>query len=32
MRPLGIVAVFGAVLGAIGHYMHQGPKVPPEEA
>jgi formate dehydrogenase beta subunit len=32
LRPLGLVAVIGTVLGAIGHYMHQGPKVPPEEA
>ena len=26
LRPLGVVAVFGAVLGAIGHFMYQGPK------
>ena len=32
LRPLGVVAVIGTVLGAIGHYMHQGPKVPPEDA
>jgi len=31
LRPLGIVAMMGAVLGAIGHFMHEGPKVPPEE-
>jgi len=31
LRPLGVVAMVGAVLGAIGHFMYQGPKVPPEE-
>ena len=30
LRPLGMVAVFGAVLGAIGHFMYQGPKEPRE--
>jgi len=30
LRPLGVVAVFGAVLGAIGHFMYQGPKEPRE--
>jgi formate dehydrogenase beta subunit len=30
LRPLGLLAMVGAVLGAIGHFMHQGPKVPPE--
>jgi formate dehydrogenase iron-sulfur subunit len=30
LRPLGVVAMFGAVLGAIGHFMYQGPKEPPE--
>jgi formate dehydrogenase beta subunit len=30
LRPLGVVAIFGAVLGAIGHFMYQGPKEPPE--
>jgi formate dehydrogenase iron-sulfur subunit len=28
LRPLGVMAIFGAVLGAIGHYMYQGPKEP----
>jgi formate dehydrogenase beta subunit len=28
LRPLGVVAIFGAVLGAIGHFMYQGPKEP----
>jgi formate dehydrogenase iron-sulfur subunit len=28
LRPLGAVAMLGAVLGAIGHYMYQGPKEP----
>ena len=31
LRPLGIVAMVGAVIGAFGHFMHQGPKAPPEE-
>jgi formate dehydrogenase iron-sulfur subunit len=31
LRPLGVVAIFGAVLGAIGHFMYQGPKEPPTE-
>jgi formate dehydrogenase iron-sulfur subunit len=30
LRPLGVVAIFGAVLGAIGHFMYQGPKEPRE--
>ena len=30
LRPLGVVAMLGAVLGAVGHFMHQGPKVPSE--
>jgi formate dehydrogenase N-like protein len=28
MRPLGLVAILGAVVGAIGHFMYQGPKEP----
>jgi formate dehydrogenase beta subunit len=28
LRPLGVVAIFGAVLGAIGHFLYQGPKEP----
>jgi len=28
VRPLGVAAIFGAVLGAIGHFMYQGPKEP----
>jgi formate dehydrogenase iron-sulfur subunit len=31
LRPLGVAAIFGAVLGAIGHFMYQGPKEPPAE-
>jgi formate dehydrogenase iron-sulfur subunit len=31
LRPLGILAMAGAVLGMFGHFMHQGPKAPPEE-
>jgi formate dehydrogenase iron-sulfur subunit len=31
LRPLGILAMVGAVLGAFGHFMSQGPKLPPEE-
>jgi formate dehydrogenase iron-sulfur subunit len=31
LRPLGVVAMVGAVLGAIGHYFYQGPVVPPED-
>jgi formate dehydrogenase iron-sulfur subunit len=31
LRPLGVLAMVGAVLGAIGHFMYEGPKVPPEE-
>jgi formate dehydrogenase beta subunit len=31
LRPLGLVAMLGAVLGAFGHYMSYGPKEPPEE-
>jgi formate dehydrogenase beta subunit len=30
LRPLGVAAIFGAVLGAIGHFMYQGPKEPRE--
>jgi formate dehydrogenase beta subunit len=26
LRPLGLVAVFGAILGTLGHYMNHGPK------
>jgi formate dehydrogenase iron-sulfur subunit len=26
LRPLGIVAIFGAVIGAFGHYMNHGRK------
>ena len=28
LRPLGVVAMIGAVLGAVGHFMYQGPKEP----
>ncbi|PYQ54720.1 MAG: formate dehydrogenase subunit beta [Acidobacteria bacterium] len=31
LRPLGLVAMLGAVLGVFGHYMSYGPKDPPEE-
>jgi formate dehydrogenase beta subunit len=31
LRPLGVLAMVGAVLGAFGHFMHQGPKAPPDE-
>jgi formate dehydrogenase iron-sulfur subunit len=31
LRPLGILAMVGAVLGVMGHFMHQGPKVPRQE-
>jgi formate dehydrogenase beta subunit len=31
LRPLGLVAMVGAVFAAIGHFMHEGPKVPPDE-
>jgi formate dehydrogenase beta subunit len=30
LRPLGLLAIVGAVLGAIGHFMYAGPKEPPE--
>ena len=26
VRPLGVIAIFGAVLGAFGHYMNYGRK------
>jgi hypothetical protein len=26
LRPLGVVAIFGAVIGAFGHYMNHGRK------
>ena len=26
LRPLGVVAIFGAVIGAFGHYMNYGRK------
>jgi hypothetical protein len=32
LRPLGLVAMVGAVFGAFGHYMSQGPKEPKEGA
>jgi formate dehydrogenase iron-sulfur subunit len=32
LRPLGLVAMLGAVLGAFGHYMAYGPKEPKEGA
>jgi formate dehydrogenase iron-sulfur subunit len=32
LRPLGALAVVGTVIAAIGHYLYEGPKVPPEEA
>lgn len=30
LRPLGLLAVFGAVLGTFGHFMNHGPKEPRE--
>jgi hypothetical protein len=32
LRPLGLVAMLGAVLGVFGHYMTYGPKEPKEGA
>jgi formate dehydrogenase beta subunit len=26
LRPLGVAAIFGAVVGAVGHFMNHGPK------
>jgi formate dehydrogenase beta subunit len=31
LRPLGMLAIFGAVVGAVGHYIRFGPKAPPAE-
>jgi hypothetical protein len=30
LRPVGFVAILGAVLGAFGHFMKYGPKEPQE--
>ena len=30
LRPLGFLAIFGAVLGTFGHFMNHGPKEPRE--
>jgi formate dehydrogenase beta subunit len=32
LRPLGLIAIVGAVLGAFGHFMSYGPKEPKEGA
>jgi formate dehydrogenase beta subunit len=31
LRPLGVVAIFGAIAGALGHFQKYGPKLPPAE-
>jgi len=31
LRPLGVVAIFGAIVGAFGHFLEFGRKAPPEE-
>jgi formate dehydrogenase beta subunit len=31
LRPLGVVAIFGAIFGAFAHFQKFGPKVPPAE-
>jgi len=31
LRPLGMLAILGAIVGAFGHYLKFGPKAPPEE-
>jgi formate dehydrogenase beta subunit len=32
LKPLGLIALFGAVAGVFGHFMKFGPKAPPEDA
>ncbi len=32
LRPLGMLAIFGSVLGAFGHFMTRGPTEPGEDA
>jgi Formate dehydrogenase N, transmembrane len=32
MRPLGMLAIFGSVLAAFGHYLTRGPMPPGEDA
>ncbi len=31
LKPLGFIAIFGAVAGVFGHFMRYGPKKPPED-
>ncbi|HTR02398.1 MAG TPA: formate dehydrogenase subunit beta [Thermoanaerobaculia bacterium] len=31
LRPIGVLAIFGAVAGAFAHYTKYGPKVPPPD-
>jgi len=31
LRPLGLVAIFGAIAAVFGHYLRFGPKRPPQE-